>query len=203
MPIAGPAARVLDGMRRAVDRGALLTQQLLSFARQQPLAPAVHQLNTLIGGFEAVLRRAAGALVRFELDLGPQLALVSVDEARFEAALLNLVVNARDAMPEGGSLTVETRNVTLDENEVGTLPAGAYVKVTARDTGTGMSQAVRSRAFEPFFTTKDVGEGTGLGLWISYMIVREHEGTIVVAERPGGGAVFSMALPVKQATKPL
>ena len=195
MQLSGPGARVLDGMRRAVDRGALLTQQLLSFARQQPLAPAVHQLNTLIAGFEAVLRRAAGPQVRFELNLGPQLALVSVDEARFEAALLNLVVNARDAMPEGGSLTVETRNVSLAENEVGTLPAAAYVKVTVRDTGTGMSQATRLRAFEPFFTTKEPGKGTGLGLSQVYGFIVQSGGDVAIDTEVGFGTSIRLYLP--------
>jgi PAS domain S-box-containing protein len=195
MQLAGPGARVLDGMRRAVDRGALLTQQLLSFARQQPLAPAVHHLNTLVSGFEAVLRRAVGPLVRFELNLGPKLAHVSVDEARFEAALLNLAVNARDAMPEGGSLVVETRNAVLAENEVGTLPAGEYVRVAVRDTGTGMSQAVRARALEPFFTTKEAGKGTGLGLSQVYGFIAQSGGGMAIDTEEGFGTSISLYLP--------
>jgi PAS domain S-box-containing protein len=195
MQITGPGARVLESMRRAVDRGALLTQQLLSFARQQPLAPAVHQLNSLISCFEGVLRRAVGPLVRFELDLGPQLGHVSVDDARFEAAILNLAVNARDAMPEGGSLTVETRNATLGANEVGTLPAGEYVKVTVRDTGTGMSQAVRARAFEPFFTTKEPGKGTGLGLSQVYGFIAQSGGDMAIDTEEGFGTSIRLYLP--------
>ncbi|MGO4380306.1 PAS domain S-box protein [Pseudoduganella sp. RAF53_2] len=196
---AGPTGRVLDGMRRAVDRGALLTQQLLSFARQQPLAPAVHHPNTLIAGFEAVLRRAAGPLVRFELDLGPQLDNVSVDEARFEAALLNLVVNARDAMPDGGSLIVESRNVGLVANEVGTLPTGRYVKVTVRDTGTGMSLAVRARALEPFYTTKEVGKGTGLGLSQVYGFIAQSGGDVAIDTAEGFGTSIRLYLPAVDA----
>jgi PAS domain S-box-containing protein len=195
LQLSGPGARVLDSMRRAVDRGALLTQQLLSFARQQPLAPSVHQLNTLISGFEAVLRRASGPLVRFELDLGPRLASVSVDESRFEAALLNLVVNARDAMPEGGSLVVETRNVSLALNEVGTLAAGNYVKVTVRDSGTGMSPAVRARALEPFFTTKEKGKGTGLGLSQVYGFIVQSGGDVAIDTEEGFGTSLRLYLP--------
>ena len=118
---------------------------------------------------EGVLRRAAGPLVRFEMDLEPNLRQASIDEARFEAALLNLVVNARDAMPEGGELELTTRNVTLAANQASALPAGDYVQVSVSDTGTGMSEAVRERAFEPFFTTKDVGKGSGLGLAQAYV----------------------------------
>jgi CheY-like chemotaxis protein len=198
LQLAGAGTRVLEGMRRAVDRGALLTQQLLSFARQQPLAPTVHHLNTLISGFEAVLRRAAGPLVRFELNLGSQLAQVSVDEARFEAALLNLVVNARDAMPDGGSLIVETRNATLVANEVGTLPVGEYVKVTVRDTGIGMPQDVRSRAFEPFFTTKEAGKGTGLGLSQVYGFIVQSGGDVAIDTEEGFGTSIRLYLPVHE-----
>jgi PAS domain S-box-containing protein len=198
LQLAGSGTRVLEGMRRAVDRGALLTQQLLSFARQQPLAPTVHHLNTLISGFEAVLRRAAGPLVRFELNLGSQLAQVSVDEARFEAALLNLVVNARDAMPDGGSLIVETRNATLAANEVGTLPAAEYVKVTVRDTGVGMSQDVRARAFEPFYTTKEAGKGTGLGLSQVYGFIVQSGGDVAIDTEEGFGTSIRLYLPVHE-----
>jgi len=193
--LSGAGSRVLDGMRRAVDRGALLTQQLLSFARQQPLAPAVHQLNTLISGFETVLRRAAGPLVRLELNLGKQLAQVSVDEARFEAALLNLVVNARDAMPDGGSLVVETRNAVLAANEVGTLAPGDYVRVSVRDSGTGMPKDVRERAFEPFFTTKEAGKGTGLGLSQVYGFIVQSGGDVVIDTEEGFGTSIGLYLP--------
>jgi CheY-like chemotaxis protein len=134
-------------------------------------------------------------LVRFELDLGPQLGHVSVDDARFEAAILNLAVNARDAMPEGGSLTVETRNATLGANEVGTLPAGEYVKVTVRDTGTGMSQAVRARAFEPFFTTKEPGKGTGLGLSQVYGFIAQSGGDMAIDTEEGFGTSIRLYLP--------
>ncbi|QGZ41028.1 PAS domain S-box-containing protein [Pseudoduganella flava] len=193
-----PALRVLESMRRAIDRGALLTQQLLSFARQQPLAAATHQPNALIGSFEQVLRRASGPQVSFVFDLAPRLANIVVDEARFEATLLNLVVNARDAMPDGGTLVLETRNVRLGENEVGTLPAGEYVRVTVRDTGTGMPPEVVARAFEPFFTTKPVGKGTGLGLSQVYGFITQSGGDVQIHSEPGEGTAINLFLPAHE-----
>ncbi len=196
------AGRVLDSMRRAIDRGALLTQQLLSFARQQPLAAATHQINTLIGAFEPVLRRAGGPQVAFTFDMAPRLASVSVDEARFEAALLNLVVNARDAMPEGGTLALETRNVDLAAGQVGALPAGTYVRLTVRDSGTGMPPDVLARAFEPFFTTKPVGKGTGLGLSQVYGFIAQSGGDVVIDTKPGHGTAISIYLPAVEEAGP-
>ncbi|WP_338770441.1 PAS domain S-box protein [Massilia sp. METH4] len=190
--------RVLNSMRRAIDRGALLTQQLLSFARQQPLSAALHQANALIGSFEQVLRRASGPQVSFVFDLAPRLASIFVDEARFEATLLNLVVNARDAMPGGGSLTLETRNVQLRDKEVGTLPAGDYVRVMVRDTGTGMTPEVVSRAFEPFFTTKPVGKGTGLGLSQVYGFITQSGGDVQIRTEMGKGTAISLFLPAHE-----
>ncbi|WP_342115357.1 hybrid sensor histidine kinase/response regulator [Pseudoduganella sp. OTU4001] len=187
--------RVLDSVRRAVERGASLTQQLLSFARQQPLAPTVQQLNQVVAGFEGVLRRAAGPLVRFELDLDPKLRRASIDEARFEAALLNLVVNARDAMPDGGSIEVTTRNVSLAANQAATLEAGDYVRVSVTDTGSGMAPEVRERAFEPFFTTKEIGKGTGLGLSQVYGFIVQSGGGVTIDTEPGRGSTINLFLP--------
>jgi len=194
-PPPASAVRVLDSMRRAVDRGAALTQQLLAFARQQPLAPTVQQLNRLVLGFEGVLRRAAGPLMRFEMDLDPKLRQASIDEARFEAALLNLVVNARDAMPEGGTLEVTTRNVSLSANQAGSLPAGDYVRVSVADTGTGMSEEVRQRAFEPFYTTKEVGKGSGLGLSQVYGFIVQSGGAVTIDTEMGKGTTINLFLP--------
>jgi len=199
-PAEAAGARVLDSMRRAVDRGASLTQQLLAFARQQPLAPSVQQLNRLVSGFEGVLRRAAGPLMRFEMNLDPKLRLASVDEARFEAALLNLVVNARDAMPDGGTLEVATRNVALAANEAGALPAGDYVRVSVADTGSGMSEEVRERAFEPFYTTKEVGKGTGLGLSQVYGFLAQSGGTVTIDTEMGKGTTVNLYLPALEAS---
>lgn len=194
--------RVLDSVRRAVDRGAALTQQLLSFARQQPLAPTVQQLNQLVAGFEGVLRRAAGPLVRFELDLDARLRQASIDEARFEAALLNLVVNARDAMPDGGTIEVTSRNATLAANQAATLVAGEYVRVSVSDTGSGMSAEVRERAFEPFFTTKETGKGTGLGLSQVYGFIVQSGGGVTIDTEAGRGTTINLFLPALRADLP-
>jgi signal transduction histidine kinase len=187
--------RVLDSMRRAVERGALLTQQLLSFARQQPLEAAPHQLNTLITSFEPVLRRACGPLVNFRIDLSPTLEAVIVDEARFEAALLNLVVNARDAMPDGGALFLETRSAELADGQVPGLAAGSYVRVSVRDTGTGMAPETRARVLEPFFTTKPPGKGTGLGLSQVYGFIKQSGGELDINTALGQGTTISLYLP--------
>jgi CheY-like chemotaxis protein/anti-sigma regulatory factor (Ser/Thr protein kinase) len=118
-----------------------------------------------------------------------------IDSARLESALLNLVVNARDAMPEGGRIAIATRNVTLGPNEAGSLPAGDYVKISVSDTGTGMPPDVVSRAFEPFFTTKEVGKGTGLGLSQVYGFIKQSDGEVVIESRPGEGTTISIYLP--------
>lgn len=202
LPPEAAGARVMDSMRRAVERGAALTQQLLAFARQQPLAPSVQQLNQLVSGFEGVLRRAAGPLVRFDMDLDPHLRQASIDEARFEAALLNLVVNARDAMPGGGELNVTTRNVTLAANQDGALPAGDYVRVSVADSGTGMSEEVRRRAFEPFYTTKEVGKGSGLGLSQVYGFIVQSGGGVTIDTEMGQGTTINLYLPALDAALP-
>ena len=185
-------ARVLDSMNRAIERGASLTQQLLAFARQQPLAPATYNVNRLIEGFESVLRRAVHSSVVFEMALASDLRTTCIDEARFETAILNLVVNARDAMPDGGRLLVQTRNVVLDGHA--RLAPGAYVEVTVSDTGTGMSADVATRVFEPFFTTKPIGKGTGLGLAQVHGFIVQSGGDIAVESSPGQGATFRILL---------
>lgn len=187
--------RLLESMRRAVDRGAALSQQLLSFARQQPLKVELRNLNTLIGGFEAVLRRAVNSSITFNVDLQERLKTVSVDEARFEAALLNLIVNARDAMPTGGRLTLRTQNIEVQKDEVGRLAAGWYVKVSITDTGSGMSPEVLARASEPFFTTKEIGKGTGLGLSQVYGFVAQSGGELVLESEVDKGSTVSIYLP--------
>lgn len=187
--------KTLDSMRRAIDRGATLTQQLLAFARQQPLKPETRNVNRLIAGFESVLRRAGNASIEFEVRLDPRVQSVLVDSASFESALLNLVVNARDAMPQGGSITVESAAVTLAANDVRNLGAGDYVRVTVRDTGTGMSEETRARAFEPFYTTKPVGKGSGLGLSQVYGFIKQSGGEVVIESAPGEGTAISIYLP--------
>lgn len=187
--------RLLDGIHHAVDRGAALTQQLLSFARKQPLQVEAHNLNSLIGGFESMLRRASNASITFDIDLAAELPAVSVDAARFEAALLNLVVNARDAMPDGGTLRLRTALVALQANEVGTLAAGNYVCVSVRDTGVGMDERTVQRVLEPFFTTKPPGKGTGLGLSQVYGFITQSGGDLHIDSTPGAGTTVAIYLP--------
>ena len=187
--------RILASMRRTVERGATLTQQLLAFARRQPLKVDTYNINSLIDGFEAVLRRAVNPSTRFDINLAPGLRPASLDAARFEAALLNLVVNARDAMPDGGRLNLSTENVELGDRHVGNLPAGSYIKVSVMDTGVGMSPEVIARAFDPFFTTKEIGKGTGLGLSQVYGFIAQSGGDVVLESVPGKGSTVSIYLP--------
>jgi CheY-like chemotaxis protein len=182
-------------MRRAVDRGARLTQQLLAFARQQPLQAETRNVNRIVTGFESVLRRAVSAGIEFDIDLERKAHSAVIDSARLESALLNLVVNARDAMPHGGRIAIATRNVTLGHHEAGSLPAGDYVRITVSDTGEGMPPDVVSRAFEPFFTTKEVGKGTGLGLSQVYGFIKQSDGDVVIESRAGAGTTISIYLP--------
>jgi PAS domain S-box-containing protein len=197
----GENAKLMQSMKRAVQRGALLTQQLLTFARQQPLKVDHHNLNTIIGGFEAVLRRASTSAIHFEFRLSPKLNTVSIDAACFEAALLNLIVNARDAMPHGGSLALATENAEIGEREIGSLNAGHYVKVTVTDTGTGMPQEVAARVFEPFFTTKEVGKGTGLGLSQVYGFIAQSGGEVFLESRIGKGTTITIYLPAVESAE--
>ncbi|MET0981874.1 MAG: PAS domain S-box protein [Telluria sp.] len=189
-------AKTFESMRRAVDRGATMTQQLLAFARQQPLQPETRSVNRLISGFESVLRRAVNDAIVFQVRLDPKVRPTVIDSARFESALLNLVVNARDAMPEGGHLQLESAAVELVEHEVRGLAPGSYVRVTVSDTGTGMSPETAGRAFEPFYTTKEVGKGTGLGLSQVYGFIKQSGGEVTIGTAPGEGTAISIFLPV-------
>jgi PAS domain S-box-containing protein len=188
-------ARTIESMRRAIDRGARLTQQLLAFARQQPLQPETRNLNRVITAFETVLRRAINPNIEFEVELDRKAHSAVIDSARFESALLNLVVNARDAMPQGGRITISTGGVTLGQHQAGMLPPGDYVRVTVADNGTGMPPEVVARAFEPFFTTKEMGKGTGLGLSQVYGFIKQSGGEVVIESRPGEGTAVSIYLP--------
>ncbi len=187
--------RVMEAMERAVTRGATLTQQLLTFARQQPLKQDNYDLNEVLSSFEAVLRRAVRGSVRFDLLLGTGLPLVLVDAPQVEAAVLNLLVNARDATPDGGRITVSTGVTHLRAQQVGTLPAGRYVTVCVEDTGEGMSADIIARAVEPFFTTKAVGKGTGLGLSHVYGLMHQSGGDLAIVSTPGAGTSVSLYFP--------
>jgi PAS domain S-box-containing protein len=186
--------RMLDAIDHAANRGALLTQQLLSFARQQPLKQEPRDANRVINSFEAVLRRASRNTIAFEVSLADKLPQVMLDAAQFETALLNLVANARDATPDGGRIVLSTQVVELAQKRRNLEP-GRYVVVTVQDTGEGMSPDVASRAVEPFFTTKEVGKGTGLGLSQVYGMVQQSGGDLDIVSAPGQGTGMAMYFP--------
>lgn len=186
--------------RRAIDRGTKLTSQLLAFSRQQVLNPKVVNVNQLISAFLGLMHQAVGAGCEVKLQADDQLWLCRVDPALLETALLNLALNARDAMPDGGVLKIETRNVVLDETSAAAgCPTGSYVQISVADTGCGMAPEVRDRVFEPFFTTKEVGKGTGLGLSMVYGFVRQSGGHIKINSVLDVGTTIDLYLP--QATQ--
>ncbi|MEI7832744.1 MAG: ATP-binding protein, partial [bacterium] len=187
-------AEVLTLAKRAAD----LTHQLLAFSRRQPLQPVVLNVNDVVRESMKMLQRLLGEHLLLEVNLAAELDMVKVDPGQFEQVLVNLAVNARDAMQAGGQLTIETANVVLDEvyaaSHLGTQP-GAYVMLAVSDSGTGIDAAVIERIFEPFFSTKGVGKGTGLGLSTVYGIVKQHGGNIWVYSEPGMGTTFKVYLP--------
>jgi len=187
--------KVLESMERAVNQGATLTRQLLTFARQQPLVQERHDLNRVVGSFESVLRRALTSAVRFDLHLAQTLAPVLIDAQQFEAALLNLIVNAKDATPNGGLITLQTALVTLADAQINELPAGKYVEVSVADTGHGMTPDVVKKAIEPFFTTKPVGKGTGLGLSQVYGLIKQSNGEMTIESDAGSGCSIALYFP--------
>jgi PAS domain S-box-containing protein len=195
--------RLVDTMEHAVARGSALNQQLLSFARQQPMHGQPHDLTRVIRSFEPVLRRAGRSAIHLEFDLTPSMPAANVDAAQFETALLNLVVNARDATADGGQITVCTRVADLKDGEVPPLPGGRYVQVVVQDSGCGMAPEVLERAIEPFFTTKEVGKGTGLGLSQVYGMVQQVGGAMRIKSAPGEGTTVSLFFPALESDAPV
>lgn len=191
------AMRYVDSARNATKRAAQLTQRLLAFSRQQPLRPSALNVNKLVAGMSDLLRHSMGGAIEVEAVLGGGLWLTHADPNQLENALLNLSVNARDAMPDGGRLTIETANSHLDERyaseQVG-VAAGQYVMVAVSDTGSGMTAEVIARAFDPFFTTKEVGRGTGLGLSQVYGFVKQSGGHVRIYSEPGQGTTVKIYL---------
>lgn len=188
-------ARMIGAALAAAKRGEKLTQHLLAFARRQPLKPQVCRVDSLIAESEGLLKRALGDAYTFHMRLGAGVRNARIDAGQFEAALLNLVVNARDATPPGGEVTVESGPVTLAKRK-GDLEPGQYLRVAVRDTGSGMDAATIARAVEPFFTTKGPGQGTGLGLSQVYGFARQSGGSVEIESKPGQGAVVALMLPV-------
>ncbi|MFN8589656.1 MAG: PAS domain S-box protein [Candidatus Eisenbacteria bacterium] len=192
------ARQLLKDIQSAADRSATLTRQLLAFSRKKAWAPVVLDLHRVVHDTEKMLRRLIGEDVRLHTDLAAVHSTVKLDPGQLEQVLLNLAVNARDAMPDGGTLTLRTRDVVrhdLPQVQDGAASGGRFVQLEVEDSGTGMSEDVRARLFEPFFTTKSLGKGTGLGLAVVHGIVRQCEGFIEVESTPAPGTTFRILLP--------
>jgi PAS domain S-box-containing protein len=198
LPAAGPLAKGAVEIGQAAARAATLTRQLLAYGRKQFLQPEILDLNRVVAGMENVFRLLMGGDVAVQIVSAPDLKAVMADAGQIEQVIINMVINARDAMPNGGKLTLETANILFEEESVGRyqeLNAGEYVMVAITDTGTGMTDQVKARLFEPFFTTKAVGQGTGLGLSTCYGIVKQSGGHIAAYSEVGRGTTFRIYLP--------
>jgi PAS domain S-box-containing protein len=191
-------ARLIDAARLGASRGATLTQRLLAFSRRQPLQPQLVDLSSLVGGMMELFKRSVGESVTLEANLKHGLWRTKVDPNQLESSLLNLVINSRDAMVDGGTIKIETENVSLSGSDLVGFPdvtPGRYVMVAVRDTGLGMPPQVKARAFEPFFTTKDIGQGTGLGLSMVYGFVKQSGGHVVIESEVHAGTTIRIYLP--------
>jgi two-component system, cell cycle sensor histidine kinase and response regulator CckA len=192
-----PSGRSVDHIRTAARRAAQLTHQLLAYGRKQFLRSEILNLHQVLTGMETILRHLAGKNVALNLSGSDRLATVKADAGQIEQVIINLVMNAVDAMPEGGTLTIETTTVRSvnPAGEAPDLAKGDYVLLSIADTGIGMTEAVKARVFEPFFTTKDVGKGTGLGLATCHGIIKQSGGHITLSSTPGAGTTFRIYLP--------
>jgi PAS domain S-box-containing protein len=200
-----PARAETGEIKRSVQRGAGLTRQLLAFSRRQAASQRLVALDDVIGGMDTLLRRLIGPEIEFEIVRQPAPTRVVADPAQIEQVVLNLVINARDAMPQGGRLTVKLDEVRLEDDSLFAQAeggSGRYACLSVSDTGIGIDEQTRAKLFEPFFTTKEHGKGTGLGLSIVYGIVKQSGGHITVAGEPGRGATFSVYLPLAEVPAP-
>ena len=191
----------LEEIRKSARRAAALTRQLLAFSRKQVLEPRVIDINEIVQNMDKMLRSLISESIRLETHYAANLAFARADPNQIEQVIMNLAINGRDAMPEGGTLTIETGNATLDEDyamrHISVMP-GEYVMLAVSDTGCGMDEDTKTRIFEPFFTTKEKGKGTGLGLSTVYGIVKQHGGNIWLYSEPGKGSTFKVYLPAVQ-----
>jgi signal transduction histidine kinase len=196
-----PAEVVRDATEivKAAGSAAALTRQLLAFSRRSVLEPRILDVNHVVEHVRSLIERLLGPDIQLEVRLAPGTRRVRVDPGHLEQVIMNLAANARDAMPNGGCLTIETGNVTLNEHYVAEHPGAAlgdHAVIAMSDTGVGMSDEVKTRLFEPFFTTKELGQGTGLGLATVYGAVKQSGGSIAVSSEPGHGSSFQIFLPV-------
>jgi signal transduction histidine kinase len=192
-PAKAEVQRFIDAAMDGVDRAASVTQRVLAFSRRQELAQQPTNLTTLIEGMLDLIRQSVGSAVRIETSLKSDWFTIC-DQNQMENVVLNLAVNARDAMPLGGKMTIETANLPLVQSR-GDIPSGEYISLTLRDTGTGMAEDVRSKAFDPFFTTKPHGKGTGLGLSMTFGYVRQSNGYVEIESELGQGTVVTIFMP--------
>jgi PAS domain S-box-containing protein len=205
LPVDDPHRGGLVHVREAGERAARLTQQLLAYSRKAMVEPKVLDLNELVSESARLLRRLIGEDVTLSTDLTPGLDRVKVDRGQIEQVIMNLVVNARDALPQGGRIALGTRNVFLAQANLPDDPdlsPGRYVQLTVSDTGTGMTDEVKARIFEPFFTTKEQGKGTGLGLAVAHGAVKQNGGHIGVTSAPGAGTTFTILFPTEENVPP-
>jgi CheY-like chemotaxis protein len=198
LPHGSPLCKNATEIRKAAERAAILTRQLLAYGRKQTLRPEILDLNSVLAGMESTLRHLIGRSQDVRIVPAPLLHPVKADAGQVEQVIMNIAMNAVEAMPNGGKLTLETANVTLDRDYVSHFPglkAGEYAMLAITDSGAGMSDEMKARAFEPFYSTKGVGQGTGLGLSTCYGIIKQSGGHISVYSESGRGATFKIYLP--------